>query len=64
MVREALASGKLTKEQIKEAGARLALIKETEKNVVVSGTQTGANITEAGSFSVLTVKIREAAAAM
>lgn len=62
--KEALTSGKLTKEKLKEASARLVATKETGKNTVASGVQTGANITEAGSFSVLTVKIREAAAAM
>lgn len=62
--KEALASGKLTKEKLKEASAKLVATKETGKNTVASGAQTGANITEAGSFSVLTVKIREAAAAM
>lgn len=62
--KEALASGKLTKEELKEVSAKLVATKETGKNTVASGVQTGANITEAGSFSVLTVKIREAAAAM
>lgn len=62
--KEELASGKLTKEELKEASAKLVVTKETGKNTVASGVQTGANITEAGSFSVLTVKIREAAAAM
>lgn len=62
--KETLASGKLTKEELKEASAKLVATKETGKNTVASGVQTGANITEAGSFSVLTVKIREAAAAM
>lgn len=62
--KEALASGKLTKEELKETSAKLVATKETGKNTVASGVQTGANITEAGSFSVLTVKIREAAAAM
>ena len=62
--KEALASGKLTIEDLKNISAKQALARAEGENIATSGAQTGANITEAGSFSVLTVKIREAAAAM
>lgn len=62
--KEALASGKLTIEELKDINAKQALAMAEGENIAASSAQTGVNLAEAGSFSVLTVKIREAAAAM
>ena len=60
----AIAYDKETTEVLKNKIAKGSLSATDVQNIALSETQTGANITEAGSFSVLTVKIREAAAAM
>ena len=60
----AVAYSKETTEVLKNKIAKGSLSATDVQNIALSETQTGANITEAGSFSVLTVKIREAAAAM
>ena len=60
----AIAYNTETAEVLKNKIAKGSLSAIDVQNIALSETQTGANITEAGSFSVLTVKIREAAAAM
>lgn len=60
----AIAYNKETTEILKNKIAKGSLSATDVQNIALSETQAGANITEAGSFSVLTVKIREAAAAM
>lgn len=62
--KEALASGKLTIEDLKNLSAKQALAIAEGENIAASSAQTGVNLTEAGSFELLTVKIREATAAM
>ena len=60
----AIAYNTETAEVLKNKIAKGSLSATDVQNIALSETQTGANITEAGSFSVLTVKISEAAAAM
>ena len=60
----AIAYNKETAEILKNKIAKGSLSATDIQNIALSEAQAGANITEAGSFSVLTVKIREAAAAM
>ncbi len=60
----ALAYDKETAEALKNKIAKGSLSATDVQNIALSETQAGANITEAGSFSVLTAKISEAAAAM
>lgn len=62
--KEALASGKLTIEKLKEINAKQALAMAEGENIAASSAQTGVNLAEASSFELLTVKIREAAAEM
>ena len=60
----ALAYNKETTEVLKNKIAKGSLSATDVQNIALSETQAGANLTEASTFSVLTVKIREAAAAM
>lgn len=60
----AIAYNKETAEVLKNKIAKGSLSATDVQNIALSETQAGANLTEAGTFSVLTVKIREAAAAM
>ena len=60
----AVAYSKETDEVLKNKIAKGSLSAIDVQNIALSETQAGANITEASTFSILTVKIREAAAAM
>ena len=60
----AIAYNKETTEVLKNKIAKGSLSATDVQNIALSEAQAGANLTEASTFSVLTVKIREAAAAM